>query len=99
MLPDSVGTIADLKKREKRAFDMEAQWHDQLSDVYEYFLPQRNLFNTESVGTKKMDKIFDSTALTAIQLGASKLQENIAPIWSRWATFAPSAEIQRKPIC
>ena len=37
-----------------------------------------------------MERIFDSTALEAIQQGASKLQENIAPIWSRWATFQPS---------
>ena len=95
MLPEHLGNIADLKKREKKAFEMESMWHDQLSDVYEYFLPQRNLFNIESKGTKKMDKIFDSTALTAIQMGASKLQESIAPIWSRWATFAPSAEIER----
>ena len=48
-----------------------------------------------NTGQKKMDRIFDSTALTAIQQGASKLQENIAPIMSRWATFQPTDEIIR----
>ena len=92
-LPPHLGSIQDLKGRENKAFNAEAMWHDQLSDVYEYFLPQRNLFETQDKGQKKMDRIFDSTSLTAIQQGASKLQENIAPIWSRWATFNPSSEI------
>ena len=92
-LPPQLGNIESLKEREAKAFSHEQQWHDQLTDAYEYFLPQRNLFNTENTGQKKMDRIFDSTALTAIQQGASKLQENIAPIWSRWATFQPTDDI------
>ena len=92
-LPPHLGSLQDLKSRESRAFDSEAKWHDQLTSVYEYFLPQRNLFEIEDKGQKKMDRIFDSTSLTAIQQGASKLQENIAPIWARWATFNPSNEI------
>jgi hypothetical protein len=94
-LPPQLGNLQSLKEREAKAFAYEQQWHDQLTDTYEYFLPQRNLFNTENTGQKKMDRIFDSTALTAIQQGASKLQENIAPIWSRWATFQPTDEIVR----
>ena len=91
--PKYLGSVNDMKTREKRAFDTQAMWHDQLSDVYEYFLPQRNLFETENTGQKKMDRIFDSTSLTSIQQAASKLQENIAPIQSRWAAFQPSNEV------
>lgn len=72
-----------------------SKWNDILDDAYEYFLPQRNLFNREDKGQKKMDRIFDSTSLEAIKSGASKLQENIAPIWARWANFEPSAEVLR----
>ena len=92
-LPPNLGSMQDLKTREARAFDAEYLWHDQLSDVYEYFLPQRNLFDNQDKGQKKMERIFDSTSLTSIQQGASKLQENIAPIWARWATFNPSNEV------
>ena len=91
--PKYLGSINDIKSREKRAFDYQAMWHDQMSDVYEYFLPQRNQFETQNTGQKKMDRIFDSTSLTAIQQAASKLQENIAPIQSRWAAFQPSNEV------
>ena len=92
-MPKHLGTLNDIVTREARAFDNEALWHTQLSDVYEYFLPQRNLFESQDKGQKKMDRIFDSTSLTAIQQGASKLQESIAPIWSRWATFQPSEQV------
>ena len=89
-LPKELGSLQDLKTRESAAFKRASMWHDILDDAYEYFLPNRNLFEDYAPGQKKMDRIFDSTALEAIQQGASKLQENIAPIWSRWATFEPS---------
>ena len=95
-LPKELGSLKDLKKREAKAFERMAAWQSILDDAYEYFLPNRNLFSDNSPGQQKMDRIFDSTALEAIQQGASKLQENIAPIWSRWATFKPSDQVVRE---
>lgn len=92
-LPSELGTLQDLQKREIQAFKHMQDWQGLLDDCYEYFLPNRNVFETSSKGSKKMDRIFDSTAIEAIQQGASKLQENIAPIWSNWATFAPSVSV------
>ena len=94
-LPKELGSLKDLKKREHKAFERMIVWQSTLDDAYEYFLPNRNLFSDYAPGQKKMDRIFDSTALEAIQQGASKLQENIAPIWSRWATFKPSDQVIR----
>lgn len=94
-LPSDIGNLKALKEREKKAFDSSAQWHSTLSDAYDYFLPQRNIFDDESKGQKKMDKIFDSTSLIAIQQGASKLQESVAPIWARWATYGLSGQAER----
>ena len=95
-LPKELGSLQDLKAREAIAFDKMASWYDLLDDTYEYFLPNRNLFDSNTSGSKKMDRIFDSTAIEAIQQGASKLQENIAPIWSNWATFAPSLNVVKQ---
>jgi len=92
-LPSELGSLKDLQRREARAFSEMAQWADTLEDAYDYFLPQRSLFGSKVKGQKKMDKIFDSTSLEAIQIGASKLQESIAPIWSRWATFEPANQV------
>jgi len=94
-IPEGLGTFKSIQTREKKAFAEMSKWEDILDDAYEFFLPQRNLFNREGRGQKKMDRIFDSTAIDSIKQGASKLQENIAPIWSRWANFEPSTETLR----
>lgn len=94
-IPEGLGSLRSIKEREKKAFEQMSKWEDVLDDAYEYFLPQRNLFNRDDKGQKKMDRIFDSTSLDSIKQGASKLQENIAPIWSRWAKFEPSNEVLR----
>lgn len=94
-IPSNLGDLRALKKREKKAYDNAARWRDLYDDVYEYCLPNRNLFNEETPGQKKMDKIFDSTALESIQIGASKLQENIAPAWKKWAKIEPSSQVKR----
>lgn len=89
-------TLKNLREREKAAFAEDSKWESMLSDIYDYFLPNRNLFDREDAGQKKADKIFDSTAVEAIQTGASKLQENIAPVWARWAVFEPSDLVLRE---
>lgn len=94
-LPKGVGNLKSLVARESKAFAEMAKWEDLRQDAYDYFLSQRNLFNREDKGQKKMERIFDSTSLEAIKSGASKLQENIAPIWSQWADFEPSNEVLR----
>lgn len=94
MLPN-IFTLPSLKSRAEKAFKREQQWENLLSDAYDYFLPNRNIFDREDAGQKKMDLIFDSTAVTAIHQGASKLQENIAPIWARWAIAEISEEMAR----
>lgn len=94
-IPPGIGSLEDIKARTKKAFAIDSQWESMLSDAYEYFLPNRNLFDRNDIGQKKMDRIFDSTAPVAIQLGASKLQESIAPIWSKWAKLDISEELMR----
>lgn len=94
-LPPKLGSLAEIKGRSKKAFAKNEQWESLLEDAYEYFLPNRNLFDRFDTGQNKLDRIFDSTAPLSIQQGASKLQENIAPIWSRWAILEVTEEIIR----
>ena len=97
-IPTGLGTAQKLRERANRAFSTDALWQDLLQDSYEYFLPQRDRFTDRAGGErgqKKMDRIFDGTAQTAIKQFASKIQEQITPIWRRWATFGPSDEIMR----
>ena len=93
-LPNGLGTLGDLKRRHAKAMEQQQLWHDQNDDVYDYFLPQRNVFTEETTGSKKMDHIFDSTPLQAIQEGASRLQNAIAPIWKQWSRVEPSDQLR-----
>ena len=58
-IPKELGSYEDIKRREADAFKRMSNWHDLLDDVYEYFLPNRNLFDDFAKGQKKMDRIFD----------------------------------------
>ena len=60
-LPPHLGDIQDLVRREQKAFDHQAMWHEQLTDVYEYFLPQRNLFEVEDK-EENLNKAFEAFA-------------------------------------
>lgn len=93
--PKGIGTLKQIKERASSAFKREDNWRSLLEDCYDYCLPNRNLFGDEQDGQKKMDKVFDSTAVEAIQDGAGKIQDNIAPIWMKWAVIRPSAEVER----
>lgn len=94
-IPKNLGDIKTLKARYKKAMTDNSLWESTLRDCYDYCLPNRNLFNYDQPGQKKMDHIYDSTAIDSIQVGASKLQENIAPIWRDWAKLEPSGEVKR----
>lgn len=92
-VPKNLGDIKRLKDRCNNAFARDTKWQSILQDVYEFLLPQRDLFNEQAEGQRKDSRVFDSTAVNAIKEAASKLQENIAPIWSEWAQFDPGEEV------
>lgn len=83
--PKNLGDIKTLKMREEKARAREHQWHSLLDDAYEYFLPNRNLFNNPTKGSSKTDRIFDSTAPLAIKEGVNKVVSSIVPAWQIWA--------------
>lgn len=92
-LPKGV-TGRSLLKRAKASFDTDTMWRDVLQDAYDYFLPQREVISIHAPGQKKMDKIFDSTAIYSTKEFANRMQANLTPIWREWATFDLSAEME-----
>lgn len=93
-LPKEFGSFKVLQARADKAFKDEHHWHDLYEDIYEYFLPNRNLYDSVGKGQKKTDRVFDGTAPQAIQEGASKLQDAIAPIWRQWSRVEPSDKLK-----
>jgi hypothetical protein len=93
VLPKGV-TPAGLRKRASGAIDKDSNWRTLLEDCYDYFLPQRENFSQIAPGQKKMDQIFDSTAVMGTQDFASRMQEQITPLWRKWAEFVLSRDME-----
>ena len=64
-------------------------------ECYEYSMPQRESFYTESVGQRRDEKIFDETAVVGVQEFASRLQAGLVPNFARWADFVAGSEVPK----
>jgi len=69
-------------------------WEKLWQDCYDYTLPQRGDFGSHySSGEQRMNKIYDATAMDAVdQLGASLLS-NLTPTWSQWFGLKPGPDL------
>ena len=71
-------------------------WTSTFEECYEFALPQRESFYTESIGRRRTDRIFDETAVVGVQEFASRLQAGIVPNYARWADFVAGSEIPKE---
>ena len=86
-----------LKKRATAAWAAKESWRDLYEDAYEYGLPQRNLYDgsweSDTRGQKKGNRVFDSTAVHAVQRFANRMQSGLFPPDKRWMTLQPGSAI------
>ena len=68
-------------------------WVPLFEECYEYALPQRESFYSETAGQRRDDKIFDETAVVGVQEFASRLQHGIVPNFARWADLLAGSEV------
>lgn len=81
---------AEVAQRKKDLFE------DLYRDAYEFALPQRQLYGYwegNSVGNKKMARVFDSTAINSTQRFANRLQSGIFPPQRKWCRLEPGLDI------
>lgn len=88
--PDELIRRAEVAQRKKDLFE------DLYRDAYEFALPQRQLYGYwegNSVGNKKMARVFDSTAINSTQRFANRLQSGIFPPQRKWSRLEPGLDI------
>jgi hypothetical protein len=81
---------AEVAQRKKDLFE------DLYRDCYEFALPQRQLYGYwegNSVGNKKMARVFDSTAINSTQRFSNRLQSGIFPPQRKWCRLEPGQDI------
>jgi len=82
-------------QRYQKAKALREQWVPLFEECYEYALPQRESFYSETPGERRDDKIFDETAVVGVQEFASRLQSGIVPNFARWADLMSGSEVPK----
>jgi hypothetical protein len=87
----------DLLKRHDIALRKKDDFRDLYDEAYEFALPQRNLYDGywegKVGGSKKMARVFDSTAINSTQRFANRLQSGIFPPQRSWCRLEPGPDI------
>lgn len=65
-------------------------------DCFDYALPHRGRMMASTDGQHRTDKLYDTTAVTAVNEFASRLQAYICPIGARWATIKGGAAVKKE---
>src|SRR5687768_8811426 len=72
----------DLEKLMRRFGMAQARrrdWEPLWQEAYEFSLPQRNSFDGSRPGARRMDRLYDATALDAVEQLAASLLGNLTP--------------------
>lgn len=88
-------TLENFNARHKRAFTVQSNWQSLLSDVYEFFVPQQNIwrFQNTSAGQKRDSQILDGLPEDAMNEAANTVKAAITPDWRTWALLKPGYEL------
>ena len=86
----------EIMKRQEIAQKKKDEFQQLYQDAYEFALPQRQLYGIwegGASGTKKMQRVFDSTAINSTQRFANRLQSVVFPPQRKWARLEPGPSI------
>ena len=89
-------TPEQIFKRQTAAQTKKDEFQQLYQDAYEFALPQRQLYGVwegGAVGSKKMQRVFDSTAINSTQRFANKLQSVVFPPQRKWCRLDPGVDI------
>ena len=83
-------------KRQAIAQTKKDEFQQLYQDAYEFALPQRQLYGVwegGATGSKKMQRVFDSTAINSTQRFANRLQSVVFPPQRKWSRLEPGPMI------
>lgn len=83
-----------LLRRYDQAKDRRGAWEQTWQECYDYTLPQRGEFTTSlQPGKIRTDRLFDGTALDAVDQLAASLLGHLTPPWTQWFGFKPGPDL------
>ncbi len=92
MLHDLI--LPRLLKRFEKARERHQNWQNHWQEAYDYTMPCRGEFHGGTMpGARKGDKIYDATAMDAVEQLAASLLGNLTPPWSQWFGLKPGPDL------
>lgn len=89
--------IDDLVRRHAQAKAKRGAWDQLWQDCYDYALPQRGDFSgVTSPGNRRSERLYDATALDAVDQLAASLLGHLTPAWTPWFGFKPGPDLTPK---
>ncbi len=83
-----------LRRRYETARAKRGQWESLWQDAYKYALPQRQGFGSaQQPGENRMERLYDGTALDAVEQLAASLLGNLMPPWTQWFGLKPGPDL------
>lgn len=79
--------------RYEKARSRMLQWESLLTDAYSYSIPNKREFHTITIGERKVNDIFDSTAILGVNAFANNLQSILMPPFRKWFKLIPGDEV------
>tara|TARA_R110000764_G_scaffold56478_3_gene123002 strand:- start:12089 stop:13672 length:1584 start_codon:yes stop_codon:yes gene_type:complete len=87
----------DILKRHEIALTKKEDFRSLYDEAYEFALPQRNLYDGyydgKVSGSKKMNRVFDATAINSTQRFANRMQSGIFPPQTKWCRLEAGTDI------
>lgn len=83
----AASSIEALIARKQRAEGVKQHWQALLTDVFDYAMPDRQLFTRTNQGQRKDFRVYDSTAVRSTMAFANRIQSDLMPPFQRWLTL------------
>ncbi len=92
--PQEPKDFTHLIRRYEQAKDRRSVWETTWQDCYDHALPQRGDFTTQQqAGRIRTDRLYDGTALDAVDQLAASLLGHLTPPWTQWFGFKPGPDL------
>lgn len=86
-------TAEDLIKEQQQLESNRGHWETHWQEIAERVLPRASEFNrSESKGTKRTEKVFDSTACLALERSAAAMESMLTPRAQKWHNLRATNE-------
>lgn len=84
----------DIMRRYNTAQGRRGNWENLWQEAYDYALPQRAGFTRDmEAGKVRTDRLYDATALDAVDQLSASLLGNLTPPWSQWFGLKPGPDL------